>query len=95
MRDDQAIVDAIAAAARSSLPPGDETRFERQLAKLTGRRPKTDAEREARVNLLERHCPAVLPEITIARPAKGLTPRARLPKRRRHSWKAKQLLLPL
>lgn len=85
----QALVDSLMATARKFMAPAEAGRFEAELARMFKTRPRRDPVAAARAHLLQRHCPAALPPITVDRPTTPL--RAR--KRKRHTWK--QLRLPL
>jgi hypothetical protein len=74
------------------MPPAEAARFVGDLTRLLKARPSRSAKDLEREALLTRHCPPVLPPVTLDRPSRPLKGR----RRRRHSWaKPKQLRLPL
>lgn len=87
----QAIIDALMRSARAAMPPAEAGRFERDLERVFRTRARRDPKDLEREQLLDRHCPASLPPVTLDRPSRPL--KARRPKR--HTWsRPKQLLLP-
>lgn len=86
----RAIVDRLVSVARASMPAGEAARFQREIERIFNTRVRRDPKDLEREQLLERHCPAQLPPITIDRPSRPTAGR----KRRKHSWsKPKQLRL--